>query len=168
MTDRPAIDISALAGKAHAPSLRRDLRRVIGRMLPRREGVALRHVSVVLVGDARMCTLHGRFMNDPTPTDVLTFELEHDARDRCTHGEIIVCVDEARRASRRIGTRVEHELLLYAVHGLLHLCGYDDRDPRSYRAMHEREDQLLRAIGIGAVFEPGHTERPGARARSIA
>ncbi len=167
MTARPVIELSAFAGRSFVPSLRRNLRRIAQSMQPRSELASLGHVSVVLVGDARMSTLHGRFMNDPTPTDVLTCELDHDARGRCTQGEIVVCVDEARRAARRVGTPVAHEVLLYAVHGLLHLCGYDDRNPRSYRTMHEREDQLLRAIGVGAVFEPGRTERPGLRSRSI-
>jgi rRNA maturation RNase YbeY len=155
------LEVTALAGKSNAPGLSRQLRKVLNELARS----SLTHVSVVLVGDTRMSSLHGRFMNDPTPTDVLTFELEHDAKGRCTEGEIVVCVDEARRASRRVGTRPEDELLLYAVHGVLHLCGYDDRDERSYRAMHQREDRLLRDIGVGAVFAPGRMERAGSRPR---
>ncbi len=45
-------------------------------------------------------------------------------------------------------------MLLYAVHGLLHLCGYDDRTPAGFRRMHRKEDDLLARLGVGPVFGP--------------
>ena len=109
-----------------------------------------------------MADLHVRFMNIAGPTDVLTFELDHDSRGRVTAGEIVVCVPEARRQARRHGTRVQHELLLYVIHGLLHLVGHDDHDPIEYRRMHAAEDRILRKIGIGPVFRP-----TGARSAAV-
>jgi len=44
------------------------------------------------------------------------------------------------------------ELLLYALHGMLHLCGFDDRTDRGFRTMHRREDDILTALGFGPVF----------------
>ncbi len=111
----------------------------------------LRELSVALVNDSRMSELHLRFMDLAGPTDVLTFPLEGAGR-HVTAGEVVVCVPEARRRAAEHATRVEHELLLYAIHGMLHLCGFDDRTPDRYHAMHRKEDQILTTLGIGPVF----------------
>ena len=91
------------------------------------------------------------------PTDVLTFPLDLDVRGRPVAGEVVVCVSEARRRAKEHGVPLERELLLYALHGLLHLCGYDDRTDASFRAMHRTEDQILTRLGVGPVFAPGTT-----------
>lgn len=116
---------------------------------------APRSVSIALVGDRRMAALHEKFSGLPGPTDVLTFELEHDAHGRATTGEIVLCVPFARREAKRRGTTPENELLLYALHGVLHLSGYDDRDPVAHARMHAEEDRILQEIGIGPVFQRG-------------
>jgi probable rRNA maturation factor len=113
---------------------------------------ALADLSVALVGDRVMGDLHARFMGIPGPTDVLTFPLETDRRGRVTAGEVVVCLTEARRRAREHRTRLEHELLLYALHGMLHLCGYDDRTQPAYATMHRTEDEILNRLGIGPVF----------------
>jgi hypothetical protein len=60
---------------------------------------------------------------------------------------------------------VRDELLLYAVHGMLHLCGYDDRTDRDFAAMHRREDHILSRLGVGAIFGAGATAARGARVK---
>ena len=112
----------------------------------------LRMLSIALVGDARMSQLHEQFLGIKGPTDVLTFELEHDPRGRVTAGEVVVCVPEARRQAKKRGIELRMELLLYALHGMLHLCGFDDRTDRGFRTMHRREDDILTALGFGPVF----------------
>ena len=109
-------------------------------------------LSIALVGDKKMSDLHQQFLGIPGPTDVLTFPLEVDPRGRPLSGEIVVCVPEARRRASENGGNLREELLLYALHGMLHLCGYDDRTDREFRTMHRREDQILRQIGVGPVF----------------
>ncbi len=59
-------------------------------------------------------------------------------------GEIVISVDTTRRNAVDLGTSPEHELALYLVHGLLHLCGYDDLTPREKRLMRRREAEVLR------------------------
>jgi rRNA maturation RNase YbeY len=93
-------------------------------------------------------------MNDPSVTDVLTFPIDVDDRGRPISGEVYVCVHEARRSARRHGTRAADEVLLYALHGMLHLCGFDDRTPAGFKRMHRTEDRILTRIGVGAVFQP--------------
>lgn len=113
---------------------------------------SLDELSIALVGDAQMSQLHQRFMGIAGPTDVLTFPLEHDGRGRCVSGEVVVCVPEARRQAKERGISVEDEVLLYAVHGMLHLSGFDDRTQADYRTMHRTEDRILTQLGVGAVF----------------
>jgi probable rRNA maturation factor len=102
-----------------------------------------------------MALLHEQFLGIAGPTDVLTFPLEEDRRGRVTAGEVVVCVPEARRQAKRNGAGVERELLLYALHGMLHLCGYDDRTAAAFHTMHATEDRILTQLGVGPVFNPG-------------
>lgn len=143
------IAFSASAGKAHVPFLRRHLPEA-ARLIKS----PLAELSVALVGDRTMSKLHEQFMGLAGPTDVLSFPLETDQRGRVTAGEVVICVPEAQRQakSRRISLR--HEVLLYAIHGLLHLSGYDDQSEAGFGRMHRAEDRILTMLGIGAVFAP--------------
>ena len=67
----------------------------------------------------------------------------------------MLCLDEAARRSRDLEHPVEHELLLYAIHGVLHVLGHDDHDPAAFERMHAEEDRILEAIGVGPVFRRG-------------
>ena len=146
---QPALQLTVTAqlGHAHVPFLRKNLRRAHSLLAP-----TLADLSLALVNDVRMAELHQRFMNVPGPTDVLTFELEHDRDGNVTSGEVVVCVPEARRQAEARHIELRMELLLYALHGMLHLCGFDDRTDRGFRTMHRREDDILTALGFGPVF----------------
>ncbi|MBC7782311.1 MAG: rRNA maturation RNase YbeY [Burkholderiales bacterium] len=153
------LTVTARVGKPLANGLRLSLLRAV-EMLPH----APAELSVALVGDAEMSGLHEQFMGITGPTDVLSFELDHDARGRVTSGEIVVCVPEARRQARSLGHPLTDELLLYALHGVLHLSGYDDKTDSAYRRMHRTEDRILTQLGVGKVFSRGSTrQRPKPR-----
>lgn len=109
-------------------------------------------ISVALVDDAHMARLHQRYMNRPTATDVLTFDLSGDD-DQIVEGEIVVSIDTAERESRARGIDVSSEVLLYVVHGVLHLLGYTDDSAASARRMHAMEDTLLTQLGVGPVYK---------------
>jgi probable rRNA maturation factor len=112
----------------------------------------LAELSLALVGDKKMADLHLQFLGIPGPTDVLTFPLELDKKGRPVSGEVVICVPEARRRCAENGGNLPRELLLYSLHGLLHLCGHDDRTSRGFQRMHRKEDDILRRIGVGPVF----------------
>ncbi|MEM9414448.1 MAG: rRNA maturation RNase YbeY [Planctomycetota bacterium] len=117
-------------------------------------GVSRGLLSLVIVGDEEMAQLHEQWKNVPGTTDVLTFDLaEPGAPADEPEGDIVVCIDEARRVAKERGHSLRHEALLYAVHGLLHLLGEDDQDPASYQQMHQREDDILTRLGVGRVFD---------------
>lgn len=111
-------------------------------------------VRVRLVRDGEMAALHERHSGIPGTTDVLTFDLREDPADVSSPFDVdlIVCIDEAERQSSSRSIPVEVEMTLYVIHGLLHVLGHDDHDEDGYREMHAREDRILSAAGLGAIF----------------
>jgi rRNA maturation RNase YbeY len=107
----------------------------------KREGI---DVSVALVSDAELAALHGRYLGDPSPTDVISFELggEHGG----PMAEICVSVERAAEVARRRRLDPAGELRLYLVHGALHLCGFDDHSPRDRARMRRAEARVLCAL----------------------
>jgi probable rRNA maturation factor len=93
-------------------------------------------IEVSLVSDEAIAAVHGEFMDDPTPTDVITFH----------HGEILVSVDTARREGPGHGNAAEEETLLYIIHGLLHLNGHTDLREPDRTVMHRLQERILAAV----------------------
>jgi len=114
-------------------------------------------VRLSVVADAAMVELHTAFSGDASTTDVLTFDLSEGqaAATRQLDVDIYTCFDEAVRQGAARGHAPERELLLYAIHGVLHCLGFDDHSDDQYAAMHAKEDELLAAIGLPATFEAG-------------
>jgi probable rRNA maturation factor len=118
-------------------------------------------VRIRVVGDLAMAAGHERYSKVSGTTDVLTFDLR-DETERAESParmdvDIWVCADEARRQAARRGHSPEKELLLYTLHGLLHCLGHGDHDDDAFSRMHAREDEVLRAIGVGPVFSAAPT-----------
>jgi probable rRNA maturation factor len=101
----------------------------------------LEEVEISLVSDEVIAGVHGEFMDDPTPTDVITFH----------HGEILISIDTARREAPAHGNTVEEETLLYLIHGLLHLNGHTDSHEPDRSAMHREQDDILKQILAGST-----------------
>jgi len=106
-------------------------------------GRAGAEVHLAFVNDALARRLNSQYRGASQPTDILAFSLETPGLGRLL-GEVVVSAEAARRQARRLRVPVALELQLLVVHGLLHLVGYDDRDPREARLMHERERGILR------------------------
>ncbi|NNM87877.1 MAG: rRNA maturation RNase YbeY [Phycisphaerae bacterium] len=109
-----------------------------------------------LIADAAMTEIHQRTLGINTTTDVLTFDLrDHTTDRRFLELETLIGWEVACRQARQFHHPVAWEVLLYAIHSLLHVQGYDDRTPRQARRIHRREDQILLALGIGPVYAAG-------------
>ena len=109
---------------------------------------SVRRVTVRVVDDEAMIGYHRAYRGDATTTDVLSFEWHEDA-DAEIEVDIAVCADLAAARVACDGD-LERELLRYALHGVLHCAGHDDRTAPQAAAMHAEEDRLLAAIGTGA------------------
>ncbi|MCC6681433.1 MAG: rRNA maturation RNase YbeY [Phycisphaeraceae bacterium] len=137
------------------PPLRRWLSSKL-RQVAEHVGLRRGRVNLLILDDAAMSDLHRRYKHMAGPTDVLSFDLRETPKDEL-EADIAICLDEAVRQAARRGHETRREALLYAVHGLLHLLGEDDHEPAARRRMHQREDQLLAAIGVGSTFARGET-----------
>ena len=140
---KPKVTISSSQDALRVP--RRKIAELIV-LTARLEGATIREVDVAVVNDDQIGALNRRYLHRSGPTDVLSFDMsEPGASGLC--GQIVVCaqvaVGEARR--RRIGPQAE--LMLYVLHGLLHLLGYDDLADDDAERMHARQDEILAVVG---------------------
>jgi len=102
---------------------------------PRKKGLVLPpEVEITLLSEAAIAKVHGEFLEDPTPTDVITFE----------HGEILIGVPIAAANAKKFRHPADHEVALCAIHGLLHLLGYDDLTEKEKVIMHARQEEILK------------------------
>ncbi len=109
-------------------------------------------LSVSFLTDPALAKLHADYLDDPTTTDVITFEGDETLGHA---GDICVSVDTALSYSKKHDKIFSEELLRYVVHGWLHLAGYDDLEPRKKRRMRAAEDRalkLLRAADLLPAF----------------
>jgi probable rRNA maturation factor len=124
----------------------RRLRAVIRAVLTG-EGVERAQVSVALVTDATIHRINRQFLNHDQPTDVITFPLS-DPADPVLVAELLLSTDTAQAAATARGHDAHDELCLYLIHGLLHLCGFDDHRPKDRKAMRAREAHYLKKLRI--------------------
>ena len=108
-------------------------------------------LSLAVVDDEEMQQLNRQYLEHDYPTDVLSFLLE-DGED-FLEGEVIVSADTAAREARRWNWPVHDELLLYVIHGTLHLIGMDDHEPEDRSQMRQAETHYLAKFGLRHRFE---------------
>jgi probable rRNA maturation factor len=91
-------------------------------------------VSIYFVSKKKISDLHAQFFQDPTPTDCISFPIDKEHL-----GEIFVCPKVAIEYAQKKNLNPHRELALYVVHGLLHLLGFDDLEPKQRRIMRKKE-----------------------------
>jgi probable rRNA maturation factor len=126
------------------------LRRLV-RFVCKRFGLTSATVSVAVVDDAQFRRLNAQFLKRTCSSDCLSFDLsEPKSKDRTF--ELVINGDAAAIEAGRRGHSPEAELALYVVHGLLHQLGFNDSATRQAHKMHKAEDEILRSLGYGAVW----------------
>jgi probable rRNA maturation factor len=108
-------------------------------------GRAAGDVDLLVVDDAEIRRLNARHRGVARPTDVLAFPLETPDGAVPLVGQIVISAETAARQARRLDVPLATELDLLVTHGVLHLVGYDDRDPVEAVLMHRREREILSA-----------------------
>jgi len=96
-------------------------------------------VTVSLVDDVMIAEVHGQYMDDPTPTDVITFPYGES-------GEILISVETAEAQRGEYEASWEEEVALYLVHGILHLCGYEDTNGEGQARMNRLQNSLVKEV----------------------
>ena len=107
-------------------------------------------LSVVLVDTAAMEQLHVQYMDEPGPTDVLSFPMDElrptsDGEEPTPGllGDVVLCPEVAQAQAAKAGHSTEDELHLLTTHGILHLLGYDHAEPDEEREMFGLQNRLL-------------------------
>ncbi len=97
---------------------------------------ALETVEISIVSDVTIAEIHDQFLNDPTVTDVITFQ----------HGELLISYDTARREASLYDQTTLEELFVYVVHGLLHLNGHLDKEASEHAEMHRIQNGICSSV----------------------
>jgi probable rRNA maturation factor len=137
--------ITITNAQSRLPVDRRRLRKAV-RMILQDASVQRAKIGLAVVDDPAIAELHQRFLDDADPTDVLSFTLEQSSG--YLEGEIVVSADTARSSAKRYKWPAEDELLLYVIHGALHLVGYDDTAQKKRIKMREKEKEYLARFGL--------------------
>jgi probable rRNA maturation factor len=124
---------------------RRRMRQAV-RAIVRDAGIAEATISIAIVDNATIAKLHQQFLDVPEPTDVLSFVLERT--EDSLEGEVVASADTARACASRFHLTPENELLLYVIHGTLHLVGYGDTTSRRRAVMRKKEMEYLRIDAV--------------------
>ncbi len=105
-------------------------------------------ISVALVNDETIREVNARFLGHDWATDAIAFSYGDDPSPDGLRGEVVVSGETAAREAQARGLDPRHELLLYVVHGTLHLLGWDDDTDERRSAMNSRAAGILGALGI--------------------
>jgi probable rRNA maturation factor len=137
----------SIATPQDAVEVDRGRMREVARAVLAGEGVADYEVSLAFVDNPTVHRLNQRYLGHDEPTDVLSFPLG-DAGAKKLSGELVIGAEVARDQAAARGHGVQDELALYVIHGLLHLCGYDDDEPGDAAVLRDRERHYLRQLGL--------------------
>jgi probable rRNA maturation factor len=103
-------------------------------------------ISLAVVDDETIHELNRRHLQHDWPTDVLSFVLEDDGNH--LEGEVVLSADTAAAAASEHGHSAAEEQLLYVIHGMLHLVGYDDKANDNAQEMRAAEARYLQQFGV--------------------
>jgi probable rRNA maturation factor len=134
--------------QSHLPVDRRALERLVHITLSCENRVSA-SISIALVDNAAIQVVNRTHLGHDWPTDVISFPLS-ERDDPELAGELVVSTELARDAASALGRAPLDELALYVVHGLLHLCGYDDHDDADIQTIRCRESEILALVGLNA------------------
>jgi probable rRNA maturation factor len=111
-------------------------------------GIQEAEISIAIVDDPTIRDLNCTYLGHDYETDVISFPLDQDEDRNFLSGQLIVSADTAASVALESKRTMEDELLLYVVHGTLHLVGLDDKQPESAAKMRAAEQKYLAQMGV--------------------
>ncbi len=127
-------------------------------------GIIRSELSIALVDDPTIRRLNKQYLGHDYATDVISFVLEFDEASGFLVGQLIVSTDTAAEMASQIGGSMQDELLLYVIHGTLHLVGMNDESPSGAAEMRLAEKKYLAESGVEYRWlevESGQDDREG-------
>lgn len=144
------IGVSGLSLLPESARRRNLIKRAVRRTLHAEKAVAPGDINIIFVDRKKMLSLNKRFLNRSHDTDVIAFNYNYDFPKgaHAPFGDVFISSHQARLQAAQLGHSVLQEVLTLAIHGTLHLLGYDDATPRQKALMFKKQDQCLAALGL--------------------
>ena len=97
-------------------------------------------LGIIFLSDKEIQALNRRYRKRETPTDILAFDYAGN------EAELIISLETAKRNSLTFGTSFKKELMLYIIHGILHLQGFDDTNPAAKKKMLKKQEEIFKRM----------------------
>lgn len=119
---------------------RSDLRKWL-QQVAKSEGRSIQELNIILCSDEYLYRMNVQFLKHKTYTDIITFD--QGTTKAIVQGELYISLERVRENAGSLGISIKDELHRVMVHGLLHLCGYGDKNPVAKKKMTSKEDFYL-------------------------
>ncbi len=145
------LTVEVSVGEGVAPPVRPERVEAAVRHVLLAEGIARAEISVALLDDGAIAAMNDQYLEHEGPTDVITFAMHEDGEPPL--GDVYVGVEQAVRQCAEFGATPEEEVLRVAVHGVLHVLGYEHPEgiERMQSEMFVRQEELLRSFLSGGA-----------------
>jgi len=134
------------------------LNKAINKAILLSEGPEEAEVSLILVDDQRIHALNLEYRGVDRPTDVLSFALQEEVEEEPEIeeedemlGDIVISVERARDQAEEYGHSFEREIVYLAVHGTLHLLGFDHEEENAKQEMRSKEEEVMAQLRLERV-----------------
>lgn len=105
------------------------------------EGYKLDHINYIFCSDKYLFELNQKYLDHDTYTDIITFDLSE--KKGFIYGEIYISIQRVKANAKKFGIPFIHELHRVMIHGIIHLCGYNDKTSKQKSEMRAKEDEYL-------------------------
>lgn len=106
-------------------------------------GKKIGNISYIFCDDAKILEVNNQFLQHDYYTDIITFDY---SSDKVISGDIFISVDTVKSNAESLKTDFFEELHRVIIHGILHLCGQDDKTEKSQKEMSKKEDEALNLL----------------------
>ena len=113
----------------------------------KKENHAVGELNFIICSDRYLRSVNKKFLNHDYFTDIITFP-NTEPGSKIISGDICISIDRIRQNAKEYNVRVTEELHRVMIHGVLHLCGYDDHTPEEKKLMRKREDFWLKKMNL--------------------
>lgn len=107
-------------------------------------GKKVGEVAYIFCDDAKILEVNRQYLQHDYYTDIITFDY---CDGNTLHGDIFISLDTVRSNAQEFGVSFDNELHRILIHGILHLCGQNDKAPADHKEMTRKENEALALIG---------------------
>lgn len=108
-------------------------------------GKPISGLQIIFCSDEYLLKINQDFLSHDYYTDIITFDYS-TKRSKAINGELYISIDRAKDNAKKINVTVQAEVKRLIIHGLLHLCGYEDANAPAKQAMTQKEDFYLNLL----------------------